>query len=99
MLPAFPDRSATLLWFPDGKTPSSDDFDPADPILRAEPYWFAHEAIIDAVNAVHCAGAAAGPAGSKPWLKYKDAILDEDEIRHEYKRLLEWIKSSKLLEK
>lgn len=76
-----PDWSATLLWFPEGESPSLADFNPADPKRRAEPWWFVHEAVSEAV---HAAYRGAAPEGHKPWILFKGIILGEEQIRHEY---------------
>ena len=76
------DRSATLLWFPIGETPTDADFEPDKP--GSNPHWFRHEAIINAVSATVLGDR---PEGRARWIKYGEVVLDEVAIRFQFDRL------------
>jgi hypothetical protein len=62
-----PDAPATLIWLPDGATPSADDF-------QNEQSWSLEEAVKQAYE-------AAKDHNKRPWIKSNGQILDECGIK------------------
>ena len=88
MLPAVgTDKSATVLWFPENRRPKTINFDPSDPILRAKPFWYYHESLMEVVDTLNFASEDTKLKGHCVWIKWGDKILDESDIRAERARL------------
>lgn len=75
------EASAVLLWLAPNASPTDEDFNPANvtppPAQNPLPYWFLHEAVVDAIEAdrLH---------GKIPWIKFGTEILNEEAIKRLY---------------
>lgn len=75
-----PNSSAALLWLPIGVTATSDDFDPNS----AEVYWFAHEAVQDAVAKAF----NEERPGKEPWIRFGEETWNKAKIAERYQVLV-----------